>query len=113
MIIIKEMIDIINIKDIFFFLVQQSTSSPTTLPCSTEHGLGPYCNISNTLCDMLKPCENDGTCSNTNATVSGYNCSCLSDFNGRRCEFDNRPCKPNICWNNGIQSLFYFSSQNR
>jgi hypothetical protein len=50
---------------------------------------------------MLKPCQNDGSCVNTNRTAVGYNCTCPDGFNGTECQFDNRPCKPNTCWNNG------------
>jgi hypothetical protein len=98
-------------KHILFFLVQQSTSS-VPFTCPTERGLGPYCNISNTVCDMLNPCRNGSTCINTNRTLYGYNCSCQPGFSGIKCEVDNRPCGPNPCWNNGIQSLFYSFSQN-
>ncbi len=91
-----------NIKKcIFFFLAEQSTSSvPYT--CSTENGLGPYCNISNAVCDMLKPCQNDGTCYSETKSSYNYSCLCPADFNGKRCEIDNRPCQPIGCWNNGI-----------
>ena len=58
----------------------------------------------NTLCDMLQPCQNDGTCNNTNITTNGYICFCQSGFQGTQCQDDYRPCQPNTCWNNGKKS---------
>lgn len=51
---------------------------------------------------MLRPCLNNGTCIDINLTSNGYNCSCPSGFIGPLCEYDNRPCKSDTCWNNGI-----------
>ena len=50
---------------------------------------------------MLKPCKNNGSCLDNNESVAGYNCTCLHGFDGRQCEFDNRPCKETTCWNEG------------
>jgi hypothetical protein len=58
---------------------------------------------------MLKPCQNNGNCTNDNTTVYGYNCACPRGFDGAQCQVDNRPCKPNTCWNNGISSFFILS----
>jgi hypothetical protein len=58
---------------------------------------------------MLQPCQNNGTCNNTNTNVDGYNCTCLHGFDGSQCQYDNRPCKSNTCWNNGI--LFIFKTE--
>jgi len=60
--------------------------------------MGRNCNISSTPCDLLKPCKNNGTCENRNES---YFCNCSKDFNGSKCEIDNRLCKPTTCWNNG------------
>jgi hypothetical protein len=57
---------------------------------------------------MLKPCQNNGSCTNDNSTLYGYVCSCLTGFNGTECQYDYRPCKQNTCWNNGINILFNF-----
>jgi hypothetical protein len=54
---------------------------------------------------MLKPCKNSGGCNSTDNGKS-YNCSCLTGFSGKQCEFDHRPYKSNICWNNGTHSFF-------
>lgn len=59
---------------------------------------------------MLKPCENNSTCTDTNTTLLGYNCTCLRGFDGEQCQFDQRPCKPNTCWHNGIFLSFFFFS---
>ncbi len=51
---------------------------------------------------MLQPCQNDGSCFNNDTIPYGFNCLCLSGFSGAQCEFDDRPCKPDTCWNNGM-----------
>ncbi|UJR11315.1 hypothetical protein I4U23_015496 [Adineta vaga] len=71
-------------------------------PCMNPYTIGLQCNISSTVCDMLKPCLNNGTCTNMNTSDFGYNCSCPSEFIGARCEFDHRVCKEDTCLNNGI-----------
>ncbi len=69
--------------------------------CLTPSSIGSSCNIPADQCNMLKPCQNDGICINNNTLLLGYICSCPSGFNGTQCQFDNRPCQPNTCWNNG------------
>ena len=71
--------------------------------CGDPTRIGTNCDVSNTLCDMLKPCKNNATCNNKN---DDYECICLLGFDGKQCQFDRRPCKPNTCWNDG---LFYLS----
>ncbi len=56
---------------------------------------------------MLEPCQNNVNCTNDNTTANGYNCTCPPGFNGEQCQLDNRPCKPNICWNNGSSYRLY------
>ena len=51
---------------------------------------------------MLKPCLNNGSCYNNVTVVNGYICTCPHGFDGAQCELDNRLCKPNTCWNDGI-----------
>jgi hypothetical protein len=79
-------------------------SSPTFLPptCQTSALTGSNCNTSALLCDILKPCQNNGTCINDNTILRGYICNCSSGFYGTQCQYDNRPCRPNTCWNNDI-----------
>ncbi len=89
-----------------FFLVNTPASFFVPRPCPNQTQIGVYCNISSKLCDMLKPCQNNGTCNNTNTTLSGYICSCPSGFNGTNCEINIHPCQSNTCWNNGIY-LYY------
>ncbi|CAF0855754.1 unnamed protein product [Adineta ricciae] len=68
-----------------------STGLSTTAPISTSN-----------ICDMLRPCQYNGSCYAGNNTQYGYICTCLSDFNGTECQYDYRLCKPNTCWNNGV-----------
>jgi hypothetical protein len=67
--------------------------------------IGPTCNVSNMPCEILQPCQNHGTCNNTNMTPYGYQCLCPADFSGINCETSYRPCEPNPCWNDGTQIL--------
>ncbi|CAF0775479.1 unnamed protein product [Adineta steineri] len=82
--------------------VRTSISYFSPLSCSNTAYIGLNCSISSNLCDMLQPCQNNGTCNNTNQNSLGYICSCPLHFNGTYCQFDDRPCKPNTCINNGI-----------
>ncbi|UJR17689.1 hypothetical protein I4U23_004587 [Adineta vaga] len=77
-------------------------SSIVVLPlCSNPNQIGLTCNISSAPCDILQPCQNNGSCINSNSTSYGYSCVCLSDFNGIQCQFDNQLCKTDTCQNNG------------
>jgi hypothetical protein len=78
-----------------------------TPTCPNSTNIGPNCNISNTACDLPKPCQNNGTCNSTSTIQYGYICLCPSGFTGIQCQLDQRLCKPNTCWNNGMYSLFF------
>jgi len=99
-----------------FFLYFLAESSPTFFvpqSCSGQYQkIGPDCKTSSAPCDMLKPCQNNGNCTNNNNTLYGYNCLCPPGFNGTECQIDNRLCKPNTCWNNGISSFDYITQKN-
>ncbi|CAF1243863.1 unnamed protein product [Adineta steineri] len=82
--------------------VRTSSSYFSPLSCSNTAYIGLNCSISSNLCDMLQPCQNNGTCNITNQNSLGYICSCPLHFNGTYCQLDDRPCKPNTCINNGI-----------
>ena len=86
-----------------FVLTLASTSSFSFVPatCNNPHRIGVTCNISSTDCDLLQPCQNQGTCINEKNSSHGYFCRCLWGFNGTQCQYDVRPCKANTCWNNG------------
>ncbi len=53
---------------------------------------------------MRHPCENNGTCNNSDTESDGYICLCPSEFNGTECQLDHRICKPNTCFNDGIST---------
>lgn len=82
---------------------------PTFVPliCPNPTNIGINCNISSAPCDILNPCQNSATCTNSNMTLSGYICLCSFGFYGIQCELDYRPCKPNTCWHNGTHFLFF------
>ncbi|UJR32746.1 hypothetical protein I4U23_020205 [Adineta vaga] len=66
--------------------------------CSNSSYIGVHCNISSDLCDMQKPCLNNGTC---HKTKTSYTCSCPSSYGGKNCEIYDRSCKSTTCLNNG------------
>ncbi|CAF1363429.1 unnamed protein product [Adineta ricciae] len=69
--------------------------------CANQYWTGIYCNISNRPCDTVNPCQNNGSCLNSNTTINEYFCQCPEGFDGSECQNDRRLCKPNICLNNG------------
>ena len=69
--------------------------------CPNAGSIGPHCNIINTPCATLRPCQNGGNCTNTNATSPTYVCSCPAGFDGTHCQLDRRPCQEGTCKNNG------------
>ena len=81
-------------------------SNPLVLSsnCPDQNTIGTKCNISSNPCNILNPCENNGTCLNTTTNDLGYICTCQSGFAGEQCQYDHRPCKPTTCWNNGIEN---------
>ncbi|CAF1298869.1 unnamed protein product [Rotaria sp. Silwood1] len=81
-------------------------------PCNDSTMIGIYCNVSNSLCAMTEPCQNNGSCIDDQTKKFGYYCLCPSDFNGADCEFDDRPYKSDTCFGRGIynqtsNSTFY------
>ena len=89
-----------------FILADSSESlifNPT--PCRNQNRIGTKCNTPANPCSMLKPCQNNGTCTNTNTVLLGYLCSCPAGFSGSNCGTDIRPCKSDTCWNNGTHLL--------
>ncbi|CAF1198564.1 unnamed protein product [Adineta ricciae] len=82
-----------------FFLITNSCSgqqSSAFLPSC------PNYSIFNVTCDILRPCQNNATCSSDNTTLLGYSCMCLPGFNGTQCQYNYRPCQSSTCLNNGI-----------
>ncbi|CAF0824469.1 unnamed protein product [Adineta ricciae] len=76
----------------------QHVFTPT---CDSPAHIGSTCNLPNSPCDLLKPCQNNGTCTNDETTLKGYFCSCFDYFNGTECQYDHRLCRSDTCWNNG------------
>ena len=70
-------------------------------PYLTSSTSGPSSNSTSTLCDILQPCLNHGTCFNSNTTRQGYNCSCSTNFTGTDCQLDLRLCRLGTCRNDG------------
>ncbi|CAF1248706.1 unnamed protein product [Adineta ricciae] len=62
--------------------------------------IGSYCNISGNICHVQNPCLHTGNCTSLNNNQDYY-CSCPLGFSGKRCQVDERPCKPSRCLNNG------------
>lgn len=74
--------------------------------------IGPTCNVTFNPCDLMDPCQNDGTCFNSNMTLWGYICLCPSGIGGVECETDYRICQSDTCWNNGELKYMSFDEKN-
>lgn len=72
---------------------------PPTCPIATN--IGANCNVSVNPCDLLDPCQNDGTCIRDNNTLFGYICLCHTNIGGPECQYDYRLCQSDTCWHNG------------
>ncbi|CAF1197609.1 unnamed protein product, partial [Adineta ricciae] len=72
--------------------------------CEDSPNIGPDCMTPGTICEIQKPCLNDGNCTNLNNNQD-YNCLCSSNFTGKHCETDQRICKETTCLNNGNCSI--------
>jgi hypothetical protein len=98
-----------NTDIIFFTILYRLVHQPSEFfypePCENSTFIGSTCNISNTPCNMLKPCLNNGNCVNNATAPHGYSCLCLPGFNGTECQYDYRPCQSNTCWNDGILTI--------
>ncbi|CAF4147425.1 unnamed protein product [Rotaria sp. Silwood2] len=91
-----------NFVLLFISVVMYSLDEPISSyfvpkPCLNTTNIDVNSNISNTLCDIFKPCQNNGICTNIQANIPSYFCSCQLGFSGIHCEFDYRPCKQNTC----------------
>ncbi|CAF2124957.1 unnamed protein product [Rotaria magnacalcarata] len=82
---------------------QQRETQPPFVPtqiCNNSQ-IGVNCNVSNSPCDLLKPCQNNGICERNPTDINDYNCLCSRGFNGTHCELDHRTCKPQTCLGHG------------
>ncbi len=59
--------------------------------CPVGH-FGAGCSASDSICDLSKPCSNNGTCLSNSTNDRGFTCSCAPYFNGSNCQNDYRPC---------------------
>jgi Notch-like protein len=50
-------------------------------------------------CAALNPCQNHGTCQNTEGA---YECICVNGFIGRNCETNKDDCVEGSCLNGGV-----------
>ncbi|UJR25992.1 hypothetical protein I4U23_007339 [Adineta vaga] len=78
--------------------------------CTEANQIGSFCNISSVPCDLAKPCQNQGICTNNLSISHGYICACQSGFNGTNCELNIGLCQMTTCWNHGSCSTL---SENR
>ncbi|CAF0835220.1 unnamed protein product [Adineta ricciae] len=89
-------------------LVAHSNTAPSLFfvarLCEDSPNIGPDCMTPGTICEIQRPCLNDGNCTNLNNNQD-YNCSCSSNFTGKHCETDQRICKETTCLNNGNCSI--------
>ena len=89
-------------NECFFYLIDILASAVFIAPtCPTTASIGPNCNVSFNPCDLMDPCQNDGTCFNDNTTLLGFLCLCPPNIAGVECENDYRICQNDTCWNNG------------
>ena len=89
-------------------VISESSSCAIPLTCWHLWRAGINCTYSTELCDVLEPCQNNGTCINS-VDNENYTCNCTSDFNGTHCEHDHRICKADTCWNGGKTFSLLFS----
>ena len=80
------------------YLITTESSQTTQITSHTPLLTSP------TACDVLQPCQNNGTCIPNNTVSAGFQCVCLPNLNGAFCEIDRRPCQSNTCWHNGSSS---------
>ncbi|TKR72396.1 hypothetical protein L596_019847 [Steinernema carpocapsae] len=76
------------------------TSDYKNYTCQCNSGFdGRYCEEDINECASIKPCQNDGTCTNG---YGSYKCSCPPGFTGPNCEVDIDDCARNPCMNYGL-----------
>jgi len=95
-----------------------STTTPVQLrqhfianSCNMSNYTGTYCNISNSLCNMLQPCTKNSVCIDISST--NYTCKCKKNFNGSRCLLDHRRCIYQLNSSNGTKNFIFNESEHR
>ncbi|UJR18357.1 hypothetical protein I4U23_005260 [Adineta vaga] len=81
--------------------IRQSILTFIPKQCNSTAYIGSNCNISNNICNVSNPCQNNGTCISINNETLDFNCSCSPGFNGTYCEFNHQLCKSHTCLNHG------------
>ncbi|CAF2683712.1 unnamed protein product [Rotaria sp. Silwood2] len=77
-------------------------SPPGPFECENKNYIGNNCSIPNDICQILQPCENQGICCFNETLSLPYICKCPLGYSGYNCEHDNRICKNNTCWHDGV-----------
>ena len=85
------------VADISRFLMPQA--------CPNRTKMGKYCNSSAVPCEILQPCQNNGSCVNNYTIPHGFTCWCPTNIHGILCNQDRRPCQRDTCWNGGMSNL--------
>jgi hypothetical protein len=105
--------NLITRRRLFLHLGTSGISLFISPMCSDPYRIGPCCNVSIAPCDVLKPCQNAGVCSNDAITSHGYGCYCEQGFCGNECESHSPLCTSDTCWNYGLHlACFFLQSTN-
>ncbi|XP_069043908.1 protein jagged-1b isoform X3 [Lepisosteus oculatus] len=78
--------------------VHGSCTEPWMCVCDTNWG-GLLCDKDLNYCGTHQPCQNGGTCANTEPNE--YQCICRDGFRGKNCEIVEHACLSNPCANGG------------
>ncbi|XP_068195689.1 protein jagged-2-like isoform X2 [Antennarius striatus] len=78
--------------------VHGTCSEPWQCTCEKNWG-GLLCNKDLNYCGTNRPCQNGGTCMNTEPDE--YDCACPDGYSGKNCEIAEHACVSNPCANGG------------
>jgi hypothetical protein len=63
---------------------------------------GASCEISSNICQISKPCKNNGKCIMKSSKPNDYECQCTYEYEGPTCEKLKNPCENITCENSGV-----------